>query len=638
MKKIGLSLYCITLSLFCQVLMAFTPVFALDTENFYFDSFTADYFLRQSDDGTSILDVVESFVTVFPDYHQNKGICRQIPFTNRGGVNITLKSLNKSDITVTRNGLEEPIYSIDKYGDFYEVCTGTDEYVTGVNTYTFSYSFTDVVTEFTESGKSWQELYLDTNGNGWAQSFESVSARVHLPEGMRDGSISCYVGKYGEKGMQRCSTEKTEDGFSFSVVGVPGGENLTFDVELPAGSFVVPEPEKDYSLVKLTLIIAGICLIILAFPFVKYLRTREKISFYNGYFVKPEYQPHPDYSLPVMYELYLGKKQNDKVALILDMAVHHKISIVRTSEGDAIKVLHAHALTRKEEILLKILNDGIDFRDGDIISLEEREPKMRLAKLAKEYETSVSDFLVNHALIEHPLDRARSPAFTLSKFIIILILLVYIVPIVMYIFIDFAFAGLTLMQRPGYLLIGTPYLYFVIVAIIVATIILSTLLRSKNKKFANYTIEGLRLSCYMDGLELFIRKAEAERIQYLQSVEGVETTPEGIVKLYEKLLPYAVIFGLEKTWLSELEKYCRDYNIEMHYRHDDFYDYMTRNDVMNIIQSNYLHSSLYNSFSSGSGFSGGSISGGGGSSSGGSGGGGGGSSGGGGGGGGGHGR
>ena len=59
----------------------------------------------------------------------------------------------------------------------------------------------------------------------------------------------------------------------------------------------------------------------------------------------------------------------------------------------------------------------------------------------------------------------------------------------------------------------------------------------------------------MDGLKLYIEMAEAERLKFLQSVKNVDTSNEGIVKLYEKLLPYAAIFGLEKSWMKELEKY-----------------------------------------------------------------------------------
>ena len=49
--------------------------------------------------------------------------------------------------------------------------------------------------------------------------------------------------------------------------------------------------------------------------------------------------------------------------------------------------------------------------------------------------------------------------------------------------------------------------------------------------------------------------AEADRIKVLQSVKGADTTHQGVVKIYEKLLPYAAIFRMEKSWLEELSHY-----------------------------------------------------------------------------------
>src|SRR5690606_31921102 len=73
------------------------------------------------------------------------------------------------------------------------------------------------------------------------------------------------------------------------------------------------------------------------------------------------------------------------------------------------------------------------------------------------------------------------------------------------------------------------------------------------------TSKGSELREHLEGLREFIRVAEADRLQMLQSVSGAErvTTSDGaaIVKIYEKLLPYAVIFGLEKEWAEEIAKY-----------------------------------------------------------------------------------
>jgi hypothetical protein len=65
------------------------------------------------------------------------------------------------------------------------------------------------------------------------------------------------------------------------------------------------------------------------------------------------------------------------------------------------------------------------------------------------------------------------------------------------------------------------------------------------------------------GLELFIRLAEADRLRMLQSPSGAlrdgaapeagaTVSTEQVLRLHEKLLPYSVLFGLEKEWSAEL--------------------------------------------------------------------------------------
>ena len=66
----------------------------------------------------------------------------------------------------------------------------------------------------------------------------------------------------------------------------------------------------------------------------------------------------------------------------------------------------------------------------------------------------------------------------------------------------------------------------------------------------------------MDGLKLYIEMAEADRMAMLQSVKGTDISAEGIVKLYEKLLPYAAVFGLEESWMNEMKEYCKVEEIE----------------------------------------------------------------------------
>ena len=74
--------------LICAAVLAFfvfTPVSNVDAsvQDFYFEDFTADYYLTKDADGVSNLHVKEALTAVFPDTDQNHGITREVPFLNQ---------------------------------------------------------------------------------------------------------------------------------------------------------------------------------------------------------------------------------------------------------------------------------------------------------------------------------------------------------------------------------------------------------------------------------------------------------------------------------------------------------------------------------------------------------------------------
>ncbi|MDP3209069.1 MAG: DUF2207 domain-containing protein, partial [Rhodoglobus sp.] len=53
-------------------------------DDFSFESFSADYYLDVDSEGRSTLTTVETFVAVFPDINQNRGMRRAIPGSYQG--------------------------------------------------------------------------------------------------------------------------------------------------------------------------------------------------------------------------------------------------------------------------------------------------------------------------------------------------------------------------------------------------------------------------------------------------------------------------------------------------------------------------------------------------------------------------
>lgn len=532
----------------------------MSTENFYFSDFTGDYYLTKDVEGVSHLRVKEKFTAEFPEYNQNKGICREIPRLNQDGANLTLPSLTKDNLTVLRNGETEPIYSLNAIADYYRVCTGSENYVLGTQVYTFEYEFEKVVTDF----GSYQELYWDTNGTGWLQRFDRVTARVHFDEETNSaftGRSWCYVGKYGQSGSERCKINKLVDGVEFTASDLGSYENLTFDTELTAGSFAIPAPEVSYALVVALAVVMAICGLCLISPIRKLLKTREKIKYYKGLFVKPEYQPVKEYSLAEMAGVYIGHKKDMKVGILLDLVVRKKIELVKQeskifkNENWAIRVLDLTELRVEELAVLAILNGGAEVEVGNIVSIQKRTASATLMKLAQKFDKTVEGDLKRDKLVEKDFKVRTMSAETggvVSIVTAVVMGFVFGAPMVIGLLDELVVGSETKIGRVVY---GEEFLPFVILAVMMMTIVIATALGNKTKKFGRHTLEGLKMSRYMDGLKLYIQMAEAERLEFLQSVEGADVSSEGIVKLYEKLLPYAAVFGLEKSWMRELEKY-----------------------------------------------------------------------------------
>ena len=563
-KRLKQIIYFAIIMLFCQVFIGAGQASAVDTDNFYFSDFTADYYLRKDENGVSHLRVVENLTAEFPSFNQNKGIKRYIPFINTEGTNVTMPGLDESKIRVLRNGEPEPIWDISREGDYYSVETGTDDYVTGRQVYTLEYEYEKVVTEFGD----YQELYWDTNGTGWPQSFKSLTARLHFDDDLYDkytGNSWCYTGKYGYNDTN-CQIHELYDGVEFTTKNLGPYENLTFDVEIKPGTFVVPEPEVSYTTIIATVVVGIICTGILIFAIYKYQKTSRKIREYKGIFTTPQYQPSKDYGLAEMTEVYLGNKHDVKVGLLLQMIVDKKVELHKKGD-EGIDTKSRWSLLVKDtnvepegRIALELLNGGNPVKNEDVIELKSRTATHKLMSLGEDFDNGILAKIKQADLVEKDYKIGNAgPLNSIGTVFLSLFWGIFIVGMVILVFGNF-FIGLV--TDYGKVLIwkeGAAVTISIMAAITIAAL---AWMSARKTAIGSITTKGMEASKYMEGLKLYIKMAEADRMKMLQSVEGVDTSPDGIVKLYEKLLPYAAVFGLEESWMDEMKEYCNAKEIE----------------------------------------------------------------------------
>ena len=422
-----------------------------------------------------------------------------------------------------------------------------------------------------EALEAWQELYWDTNGTGFVQKFNKLTARVHLDDITNwTGQTWCYVGSYGSSNQSRCKTTAIDDGVMFETEKLRGGENLTFDIELKPGSFKLPPPQESHAMPVFAGVVVSVLGLMTGFSIRAYNKASENRKYYKEKLVKPEYEAPKDLDLHSLAETYIGTHSNPSVATIVKLVTDGKIDLIK---GDKkllggynweIKIKTLANIEGNEKLILQILNGGDHVSEGQTIKLKRRYDNSRLESLGRQLEK----YGRTHGHSAGLLADNKVHATSATMGVVMIILCFVAIPFALSLFgskdIDMAIGEVSedlgaLDQEyyaDGRLLVNLRESVVVIVVSIIVATILNIFLRNNSEKYAVRTQKGLEISRQLEGLKMYIKMAEADRIAYLQSVPGTDTSPEGIVKLYEKLLPYAIFFGVEKTWLKEMNNYC----------------------------------------------------------------------------------
>lgn len=568
-KILALSLYCITLCVICQVFSPSTQAASSSSNanRFYFQDFSADYYLSKAADGTSRLKVVEKLVAVFPNFDQNHGITRIIPYTNQDGENLTMASDSNLKIQVKHNGIIEKPHKIEAGDGYFTVYIGSPhEYVHERQVYELEYEFQNVImnagapctSDMCPYRGPYQELYWDTNGNDWSQRFDNLTARVHLVgedvQSAFAGKTSCYVGKYGDNGSERCEVKLLDDGVEFHTTKLNARENLTFDLEFDDGTFVVPDKVYDYRLVGAMVVelAVGVALLIVIF----YIRhqTKAKREYYNGLFLTPEYTPPHDFTVAEMATNYVGKKilGSNKVATLMELAVNHKVELAKVGTEKrpkwTVKILSTDLTSEQADMLKLLAGRDAELAVDQEILIKTHTADKALMRLDRKYSKHIEDRLYEAKLYEPKTAKNKvktTPCDVLSACAIFWVIISIVA-------LPFLIDG----DIPSYvLLFGGGWLIAAVIILAIMLAVAAFWVSSHYQKFYTRTADGLKWSRYLDGLRLYIQMAEQDRLKFLQSVQGVDTSNQGIVNLYEKLLPYAVIFHLETSWLKEMGKY-----------------------------------------------------------------------------------
>lgn len=511
------------------------PAAAASTDDFTFAKFSAQYTLTRDDEGAAHLQVTETLVAEFPSYKQNKGITRDLN-TDYDGVPLNPQVLSVTDA----QGADIPYWTEDGDGAI-RVLTGTDAYVTGEQTYVITYTLDNVVRHFDDTDTD--EFYWDVNGTGWAQSFGTVEASLVVDDELvasLNNESSCYVG--AERATTRCVITETDGAFRASASRVEANQTMTIAVGFDSGTFVIPEvPSRSW---WATWLPAGGALAAfgaaVATLIVRNRRWRDAPG--RGIIV-PEYLPPAGLTVLEGADL-VGRFDTAFAAQIIDLAVRRALRIVDTTETSRGSLF---GLTQKPSFSVEFVSDAqLTAAEGSFVtavfgSYPQPGQRVQLSKpstsRAEAFQSQVAaasaSVLARGFREKAPRAMPRWLRWT---------------------------AGILSVLTSGFVVILAGR--FDIVsgwtggALIAAIWAFGAVLYSLRRP-ETLTQTGAVQAEYILGLRMYMELAERDRFAMLQSASGAERIAGSdgsvdVVHVYERLLPWAVLWGTEHSWGEQL--------------------------------------------------------------------------------------
>ncbi|CAN7206427.1 DUF2207 domain-containing protein [Microbacterium foliorum] len=498
-----------------------------DVDDFAYASWDARYEVGLDDDGRARMHVTETLTARFPDIDQNKGIVRGLP-TSYENAWLDPRVLSVTDET----GADVP-YETENEDGLLLVLTGDDDYVRGLTTYVIEYEMRDVILA-ADSGVD--EFYWDLLPLDSTQRIEAFHAEVAFDEAMTDrmtGDARCYAGFQGS--TDECDLVASSDGSQLGVEAteLSPGEGITIAVGFESNTAAQPsarQPNPVTDTVPAVAALGGLALSVASwFTVSAFKRNRRKAS---GIIVA-QYDV-PD-SLPPLLAAAIVPGAKDPIpAEIIHLAVRGTLRIEEGTDAEQPRLRRLPGGRIPDQLDVEAL-DAL-FAGADSAGVAE------LPHASEEFAArmkTLSQHGIEAAVSRGLTTKARSRGAMIVQWCAIGIVLV-----------GFAL-GMSGIIAGRVSAIPA----FVAIAFGAFLVFLSSFY-----SFSRHTVlsaEGARQYEYLMGVREFIRVAEADRLQMLQSYSGAERRQDGsanVIVVYERLLPYAMLFGMENEWGALLEQ------------------------------------------------------------------------------------
>lgn len=486
-----------------------------DVNDFSVTNFDAQYSLSR-EDPQGKLRITEAITVNFTD--NNHGILRALPLKYKG-------DLNTKVIAVEREAGEDWPYTTYKESDNLIVKIGDPNVtVTGSQTYIITYEVENVITFYGDH----DELYLDINGDQWQQPFEKLSATVNLPGGLISSGAACFTGKYGTTD-EECVIDVEEELSRVQVATTqPLGprETLTIVLSFDKGFFRQPT-RLDWLKEHLGVVLAGVLLPVLSGTWAYRYWSKHGRDHKGRSTIIAEYGPPKGLTPAEVGTIFDYRVDNrDISATIINLAIRKYIRIIESSKKKMFKDSKEYSfeLLTPDFSQLKpheqeILN-GLFAQPSAGAQVELKDLKNDFYQTVSRVQADLVESLTKGGYFEQNPSKAGRNVAIIGVILLVLAGLLHsawsIGP---------ALGGLIVLTFSGLMT-----------------------RRSQHGQLVKDEIEGLKL---------YLKVAEADRMHKLHSpnapYRAKSTEPKRTVELFEKLLPYAVLLGVEKDWAKQFE-------------------------------------------------------------------------------------
>jgi uncharacterized membrane protein len=502
------------------VTLGVPAVASANVNDFVINSFRADETLTRNDPQGE-LRIVEHINLTFSDY--NHGILRAIPKSYKHhSLQLHVNSVSSDSgapaqyTTYNSNGNE-----VLKIGD-------PNTTVTGPQQYTIDYTLHNVISFYMDH----DELYWDINGDQWQQTFRETTVNVHLPADLKQKRDPiCYTGTFNSQAHDCTIYMSGHSIVAGTTKFLNPNETLTIVAGFDKGYFA---PFHWYDLVVENL--ATILKVVVPFGLIGgtafWLWLKKGRDAKGTGIIVPQYEA-PDGLKPMAVGTVADftVDTRDVTSTIIDLAIRGYIKIIETKVDRAL-------LKDKTDYVLQIVNpdlSGLDKNEFKLMNAlfgtPQKDQTVSISQLKNKLYTTTDS--VRKDVEQDLTDQGYFRSNPLK-----------------------AGRGLLWLAVAGAFLV-----YFAGAALGWAMVIGLVLGAATAFLFGNAmsarTTKGVAAKEHILGIKMYLETAEKDRLEKLQSPNAPYAANAGepvkTVQLYEKLLPYAMVLGVEKQWSRQFE-------------------------------------------------------------------------------------